>query len=181
VTKEDEMAALWQCALCEASAAGTAVKRRKNAQLCLWCEGELARTGRAWCTRKRHVVPARAKGKTWCPACESERCAQYARNRDNAAYAKTWREQNRDRAHAYGSAYREAHREELRERARTYYWSDPERAREQSRRWRAKRRHASRQYARWYYWQQPEIQRAGARRRYVRRKLAILRGVQSHG
>lgn len=167
---------MWACALCEATAAGTLVTRRKNSQLCDWCIAELKRTSRSWCTRGRHVVLELARGRLWCKPCERARTQGYERTRSD--YAKAWRTANQERVTTYRAAYYVAHREELCAKKRAAYWRDPDKARAVYRVRHA--RHAARRAAwrRSYYWQRAEHERAGARRRYVQRKLAILRGVR---
>lgn len=83
----------WQCVLCEATNAGTAV-RRVNGQslICTWCAGELKRTERAF-----------------CPTC----CTTYPRAEMSDGYCKPHKR-------ALNAAYRAANRE--REKARVAAW-----------------------------------------------------------
>ncbi len=160
------------CLLCEATSAGTAVRfRHSTSQICLWCEGELARTARAWCTYGRHAVAVQAMtpARPNCRACIRQR----RHGKDNAAArGKAWRTKNPERARAYDAG----RREQRRAYDHAAYWRNPERARAKAR-VRNRRRTASRRpWARAYYHKHRARFLVDLRRRYVARKLAILRG-----
>jgi hypothetical protein len=169
---------MWTCLSCEASAAGSAVTHKKNAQLCDWCLSELKRTGRAWCTRGRHAVPlaTMAAGKSRCKPCERARTARYEQARPD--YAKEWRTENAEHVKAHAAAYRATHRDRLLANARARYWSDPDRARARSRARHARLSAQRRAWRKAQYWSRPEYERQANRQRYVARKLAILRGLR---
>lgn len=93
---------LFVCSLCEATSAGTAVTRATR-DLCSYCVASLARTGRAWCTRGRHVVAAVGNKPTWCAACRS-------------AANKAYRTANHERELARVKAWKQAHHSQPRKR-----------------------------------------------------------------
>lgn len=171
----------WQCALCEASSAGTAVKRSKRRRaLCDWCDAELTRRGLDWCTRGKHKIAADDlcwNGRT-CRDCDRARArsayGKYAEAR--RAYARSYYAANRERELAHDAAYRATHRDAVRAqqrrryiakrdvilaRNRAYYIAHRERIRARHAAWRAAN---------------PGANALSTRRYRARRYLQILRG-----
>lgn len=169
---------MFVCALCEATAAGSEVRRSKRRDLCQWCVDELARAGQGWCSAGRHKVKAAqmSAGKPRCKACEARRQQKYAVARDRSAYGKAWRAAHRDQTLDYGRTYRALKRDVLNERRRAAYWRDPEAARAYSRAQYRKHSDKKRAWRHLAYWRNPERARAASRHASIRRKLAILRG-----
>lgn len=176
---------VWQCKLCEATSAGTAVRRaRSDRSLCSWCEAELARKEQRRCRKCSSVAPiasfgTKHKGR-WCGPCDSAAIrAQYERDRaarleyqrarywDNPEAARArhyeYLARNREKINMRRRARRAANPEPSRATVRRAYWRDPAKVRARADAWR--RNHSARraEYLRMYR---------------ARRKLAILRGIR---
>lgn len=153
---------MWQCALCEATAAGTAVKRSKKRDLCTWCLDELTRRGEAWCTRGRHKVKAMDMA-TNRPECRACRAAEARRHpAANAARTARWAAKHR---RPYNPEYRRAqyqrHRDKEIAHSRAYRQRNHDRVLQMMRDYRERNR---------------EYLLAAKREYRLRRKLQILRG-----
>lgn len=95
------------CQLCEATSAGTEVRwRNPNSKVCRWCEGELERSGRGFCTQCFATPPLADMRDCYCVACK--------RARNVAYYAR-----NAERERARVEAYRQAHPDAWRRRQLT--------------------------------------------------------------
>lgn len=172
------MKALFACALCESTSAGTAVKRsRRRRDLCADCDADLLARGFDWCAMGHHKVRGAdmAAGKGRCRACEAKRIARYA-TRNRADYARAWRAAHHDHALEYGRQYRQRNRARLNAARRNYYHRNPERARAYSREMYRKHLDKKRAWRKALYWRDPVAGRLAAKTAYIRRKLAILRG-----
>jgi hypothetical protein len=164
----------WQCALCEATDAGTMVTRSKRRKaLCTDCDADLLARGYDWCPSGAHKARQTdmATSGARCRACEAART-----RRDRRDYSKAWRERNRERHLAYGAEYRQRNRDALRARRRAYYWRDPATARAYSRQMYAKHIDKKRVWRKAIYWRDPLGARRASRLYAIRQKLRILRG-----
>ena len=157
------------CALCVRAGRATLAPRAGQRSICEDCAAWLASTGRGWCNRGGHVVPAvelRARGAI-CRACDNaRRQAQYRANaeRERAAQRERYRA-DPARHIARSTAWRHANPE----RSRAYH-------REHRRVWR--RANPGRELAarRRYVARHRERVRAQRQEQYRRRLLKILRG-----
>lgn len=126
----------WTCAVCEATSAGTAVKRAgPKALICDWCADQLAQRGHAFCRHCR--TPQPLPFRRWCPTCaNADAAARYQRNR--AARLATNRARYQERRTAYRereAAYRTENRDAINARRRSAYALDPEPRRSSARLW----------------------------------------------
>lgn len=119
--------AVWQCQNCEATSAGVQVKKATR-DLCSYCVASLARTGRAWCCRGKHVVAAvdMATGKTRCKPCERQRIAQYQRDPERR---QAWHAAHKAERRTYNKAYGQTHSVRRSEQKYARYWANPEKYR----------------------------------------------------
>jgi hypothetical protein len=106
----------WQCALCEASDAGTATRRaRSDLSICDWCEAELARTERRRCRRcseSKPIASFSASKPRYCRACRQAMLAPYrATNRERAKARRDADPDVRERDRQRTAAWRAANRE----------------------------------------------------------------------
>jgi hypothetical protein len=160
------------CLLCESTSEGTGVTFHRMT-ICDWCDNELTRSGRAWCTTKQHIVPLSDIGadRSRCKPCG--RAYQKGRNLDRRAYAKAYCAANLDKIRAYRARPEVRSRRAMLRRKR--YWSNPEQARAKDRQRYHRTAEHRRQAGRRSYWKNPARWRRYQAQRRVARKLAILR------
>jgi hypothetical protein len=169
----------WSCALCEATLAGTAVKRAKSDRaICTWCEADLAARERRrcrQCNRVKALAVFTAASRPW----QCKDCAAAYRK----AYRATHREQLREReiaryqadpAASYARSHKtyQKHRERIKAQRRERYLRNRDRALAQKRAYYEKNREQIRAYQRSAWSHNAERQRLYR----LRRKLAILHG-----
>lgn len=170
----------WVCALCEATLAGTIVRRAQSDKgICDYCEGELARTGRKRCRScgvpKSLDLFGRDKRrsderKSYCLACCQGQSKEWRKH--NPDYGAAYRATHQEEIKVWGRTYRERNLEQIRERARVAnrrtYARDPAAARARQRAWvQANKEHVNAKERERMTGKHPE--------RYQRRKLRMLR------
>ena len=174
----------WQCASCEATSAGSAVKRSlSDLSICDWCESELARRNCRRCRNCNAVLPlpfGTAHHGRWCVPCDKAYlAARYQRTRDaKLAYQRAYNERNAATIRARVAAHTEANRDAINARRRAARAASPERSRAHFRRWMQNNPDRNRERARRWREARPGVSAAYNRLYRVRKKLAILRGMR---
>ena len=170
----------WQCALCEATSAGTQVKRAgPKSLICSWCAGELAKRGRGFCRKCKSSQPlpfGTAHKGAWCRACDKAYMqAKYERNRDaRLSYQRAYHEAHREAQAERNRRYRIIHQGAINARKRRMHAAHPERKHAIDQRWRERHPEQVRAISR--SWREQNGERIRLYR--VRRKLQILRGLR---
>jgi hypothetical protein len=167
---------VWQCALCEATSQGTMVRRSKSDRsICTWCEAELVRTGRIYCSYGRHAVdPADLRPHSRLRRCRA--CERQYRKIHRAAHREAINADKRERYHATPETA--ARRESRRAANRRYYHKHRARLLVRVRAWQLCHADELRAARRERYARNAERERASFRRRYQQRKLAVFWGAR---